>query len=361
MSYEHSYAPPAQPRGTPPVRINLYSDTQSKPTPAMKAAMMEAEVGDEQAGTDPTINELCERMAAFLGKEAAVFMPSGTMCNQIAIITQCRPGDEILAHETAHILTSEGSGAAALAGAQITGLKGERGQFSLDTLKGAIRSKSRHSPPQRMVEVEQTANSGGGTVWKLDDLNAIADFAHEQGMVTHMDGARLTNATVAAGIAPSDMVAGYDTVWLDFTKGLGAPLGAVLAGSSAVIGQAWRWKQRMGGALRQGGICAAACLYSLDHHVERLAEDHTNAKALARGLAQIPGIVVEMPETNLVFFDTTGTGIDATTLNARCREFGVGFNINKQWRARACTHLDISAADIETAIQVIREVVAKGP
>ena len=230
-----SFTPPPMPTNLPPVRINLYSDTQSKPTPAMKAAMMAAEVGDEQAGTDPTINKLCEQMAAFLGKEAAMFLPSGTMCNQIAIITQGRPGDEIRAHETAHILTSEGSGAAALAGAQITGLRGPRGQFSLDALKGAIRSKSRHSPPQRMVGVEQTANSGGGTVWKLADLNAIADFAHERGMVTHMDGARLTNATVAAGIAPSDMCAGYDTVWLDFTKGLGAPLGAVLAGTTEFI------------------------------------------------------------------------------------------------------------------------------
>ena len=356
-----SFTPPPMPTNLPPVRINLYSDTQSKPTPAMKAAMMAAEVGDEQAGTDPTINKLCEQMAAFLGKEAAMFLPSGTMCNQIAIITQCRPGDEILAHETAHILTSEGSGAAALAGAQITGLRGPRGQFSLDALKGAIRSKSRHSPPQRMVEVEQTANSGGGTVWKLADLNAIADFAHERGMVTHMDGARLTNATVAAGIAPSDMCAGYDTVWLDFTKGLGAPLGAVLAGTTEFIGQAWRWKQRMGGALRQGGICAAACIYSLDHHVERLAVDHANAKLLARGLAQIPGIVVEEPETNLVFFDTTGTGIDAWTMNERTMQFGVRFSVNQAWRGRACTHLDVSAVDMEAAIGVIRDVVAKGP
>ena len=355
-----SFAPPPMPTDLPPVHVNLYSDTQSKPTPAMKAAMMEAEVGDEQAGTDPTINALCEKMAALLGKEAAMFLPSGTMCNQIAIITQCRPGDEILAHETAHILTSEGSGAAALAGAQITGLQGARGQFSLETLKGAIRSKSRHSPPQRMVEVEQTANSGGGTVWKLDDLNAIADYAHELGMVTHMAGARLTNATVAAGIAPSDMVAGYDTVWLDFTKGLGAPLGAVLAGSSDFIGQAWRWKQRMGGAMRQGGICAAACIYSLDHHVERLAVDHANAKLLARGLAQIPGIVVEEPETNLVFFDTTGTGITAWDLNQMTLQHGVGFSVNQTWRGRACTHLDVSAAQIEEAVAAIRAAVSRG-
>jgi threonine aldolase len=355
-----SFAPPPMPTGLPPLRVNLYSDTQTKPTKAMKAAMMEAEVGDEQAGTDPTVNALCERMAAFLGKEAAVFLPSGTMCNQIAIITQCRPGDEILAHETAHILSSEGSGAAALAGAQITGLKGPRGQFSLETLQAAIRPKGRYNPPQAMVEVEQTANSGGGTVWKLETLNAIADFAHAQGMVTHMDGARLTNATVAAGIAPKDMVAGFDTVWLDFTKGLGAPLGAVLCGSREMIGRAWRWKQRMGGSMRQGGIVAAACIHALDHHIDRLAEDHANARVLARGLAQIPGITVETPETNLVFFNTSGTGLDAATLNARCRAHGVGFSVNTTWRGRACTHLDISPAGIEEAVAVISAAVAAG-
>ncbi len=356
-----SFAPTPQPAGLPPMRVNLYSDTQTKPSAAMKAAMMEAEVGDEQGGTDPTANELCERMAAFLGKEAAVFMPSGTMCNQVAILTHCRPGDEILAHESAHILTSEGSGAAALAGAQITGLQGPRGQFSLDALREAIRPHTRYAPPQALVEVEQTANSGGGTVWALDTLNAIADFAHSQGLATHMDGARLTNATVAAGIAPSDMVAGFDSVWLDFTKGLGAPLGAVLCGSREFIGQAWRWKQRMGGSMRQGGICAAACIYALDHNVDRLAEDHVNAKALARGLAQIPGITVEHPETNLVFFDTTGTGLDATTLNLRARAHGVGFSVNTKYRGRACTHLDVSPAQIEEALAVIRAVVAAGP
>lgn len=357
--HERSFAPPAMDKSLPPVRINLYSDTQSKPTAAMKAAMLEAEVGDEQAGTDPTVNELCEKMAAFLGKEAAVFLPSGTMCNQVAIITHCRPGDEILAHETAHILTSEGSGCAALAGAQITGMPGPRGQFTLDTLKSFVRPISRYAPPQTLVEVEQTANSGGGTVWKLETLNAIGEFAHERGIATHMDGARLTNATVAAGVAPADMVAGFDSVWLDFTKGLGAPLGAVLAGSKDFIGRAWRWKQRMGGSMRQGGMCAAACIYALENHVERLADDHANAKALARGLAQIPGITVEDPETNLVFFDTKGTSLDATTLNDLCRQHGVGFSVNQKWRGRACTHLDVSAADIEAALQVIRSVVAK--
>ena len=356
-----NYAPSRPDPSLPPVRVNLYSDTQTRPSPAMKAAMMEAEVGDEQSGWDPSVWALCDRMAAFLGKEAAVFLPSGTMCNQIAMITHCRPGDEILAHETAHILCNEGSGGAALAGAQITGLRGPRGQFDADAVRAALRPRtSRYAPLQVLLEVEQTANAGGGTVWPLERLNAVAAAAHEAGLATHMDGARLTNATVAAGVAASDMVAGYDSVWLDFTKGLGAPLGAVLCGSAEFIGRAWRWKQRMGGSMRQGGICAAACLYALDHNIDRLAEDHENARALARGLAQIPGITVETPETNLVFFNTEGTGLTAPALFERVRRHGVMFSVSNKWRGRACTHLDVSAAGIEEAVAVIRAAVAAG-
>ncbi len=350
------HAPPRPPAGAPPLRVNLYSDTQTKPTPAMKAAMMDAEVGDEQAGLDPTVNVLCDRMARLLGKEAAVFLPSGTMCNQISILTHCRPGDEILAHETAHILTSEGGGAAALAGAQITGLRGPRGMFDVSALSAALRARTRNAPPQTLVEVEQTANFGGGAIWPVETLHAVAEFAHAHGMATHMDGARLLNATVAAGVPAAEMVAGQDSVWLDFTKGLGAPLGAVLCGTAEFIGAAWRWKQRLGGAMRQAGICAAACLYALDHHVERLAEDHVNAKALARGLAQIEGISVEAPETNLVFFDTRATGIAAAELARRARMRGVSFSTMGEFRGRACTHLDVTAPGIEEAIAVIRAV-----
>ncbi len=353
-----NFAPPLPVAGLPPVRINLYSDTQTRPGPAMKAAMMEAELGDEQGGTDPTVTALCDRMASYLGKEAAVFLPSGTMCNQIAILTHCRPGDEILAHETAHILTSEGGGAAALTGAQITGLHGPRGQFDLPALQAAIRPKTRYAPPQTLLEVEQTANAGGGTVWPLAVLSQVADFAHECGMATHMDGARLTNATVAAGVAPSDMVAGFDSVWLDFTKGLGAPLGAVLCGSSEFIGRAWRWKQRLGGSMRQGGICAAACIYALDHNVDRLAEDHENARVLARGLAQIEGITVEEPQTNLVFIDVEGTGMTVEALSKKAREQGVQFSGTGKYRARLCTHLDVSRAQVDEAISVVRALVA---
>ena len=351
------YAPPRFDTSVP-VRINLYSDTQTKPSRAMREAMLDAEVGDEQSGSDPTINRLCDRMAALLGKSAAMFLPTGTMCNEIAILTQCRPGDEVLAHHTAHISEAEGGAPWALAGVQVSPLDGPNGMFSAEVLAAAMRPTSRYSATQRMVAVEQTANLGGGAVWSLEALNAVADVAHAHGMATHMDGARLMNAVVASGTPATDMAAGYDTVWLDFTKGLGAPLGAVLAGSTEVIDAAWRWKQRMGGALRQGGICAAACLHALDHNVDRLAEDHDNARALARALAQVPGLDVAPPDTNLVYVDMQGTGLAALDLAARVRAQGVLVSVMGHHRIRACTHLDITAADVDDAVAIIRQAAA---
>ncbi len=352
-----TYAPVRPDALLPSVRVNLYSDTQTRPSTAMKQAMMAAEVGDEQHGDDPTVHALCDRMAALLGKEAAMFLPSGTMCNEIAILTHCRPGDEVIAHETAHIIAAEGGAPGALTGVSVLGLKGAGGQFDVATLRAAFRDRRRNSPPQTLLEVEQTANLGGGTVWRMDKLNAVLDAAHEHGMATHMDGARLMNAVVAAGIPAAEMAAGCDSVWLDFTKGLGAPLGAVLCGSAAFIDAAWLWKQRVGGSLRQAGICAAACIYALDHNIDRLAEDHANARALARGLAQIPGMVVEQPDTNLVFFDTAGTGLTADELASRIRRQGVQLSTMGRYRARACTHLDVDAEGVEIAIQVIGRVV----
>ncbi len=342
---------------TVPLRVNLYSDTQTKPSRAMKEAMMAAEVGDEQSGMDPTTNALQDRMAALLGKEAAVFMPSGTMCNEVAILVQCRHGDEILAHPLSHIMHSEGGAPWALAGVQVSALPDKNGLFEADSVRAAIRPKTRNAPPQRMVEVEQTSNLGGGKVWPLEKLQHVAAAAHENGLVTHMDGARLMNAVIAAGVPAHEMAEGYDSVWLDFTKGLGAPLGAVLAGSRAFIDDAWRWKQRVGGAMRQSGICAAACLYSLDHNVDRLAEDHDNARVFARELAQIPGIIVESPETNLVFFDVAQTGFTGAQLAAKARQSGVLFSVMGPYRGRACTHLDVDEAGVLDAAAVIREIV----
>jgi threonine aldolase len=353
------YAPPRPDTALPPIRINLFSDTQTRPSAAMKEAMIRAEVGDEQNGDDPTINALCDRMAALTGKPAALFLPSGTMCNQISILVHCRAGDEILAHESAHIIINEGGGPAALAGASVLGLRGTRGMFDSKTVKAALRERRRNAPPQTLLAVEQTANSGGGSVWPLALLSDVLSLAQEAGLRTHMDGARLMNAVVAAGVTAREMVAGCDSVWLDFTKGLGAPLGAVLCGSEAFINEAWRWKQRMGGSLRQAGICAAACLYALDHNVHRLAEDHANARRLARGLAQVPGLSVEEPETNLVFFDTSGTGLSADALAERVRREGVLVSTAGPNRVRACTHLDVDAAGVAAAVEVISHSVGE--
>ena len=350
------YTPPPRDPKAPPVRINLLSDTQTRPTSGMREAMAKAEVGDEQLGDDPTVNALCERVAGLLGKEAAVFMPSGTMCNVAATLVHCRPGDEILAHETAHIIAREGGAHAALGGFQITPLRGDDGQFSPDTFKAALHPRSRYQPPQVLVSVEQTANIGGGTIWKKPALDEVVKIAKANGMATHMDGARLLNATVATGISARDMAAGWDSAWIDFSKGLGAPIGGVIAGSCAFIDEVWRWKQRLGGSMRQAGVCAAACIYALDHHVDRLAEDHANARALARGLSQINGIEVQQPETNLVFFKPDGAGVSGEKMVAALRPRGVLLAM-MDGRIRACTHLDVTAEMIEEMVGHVREIV----
>ena len=350
------YTPPLPDPKAPPVRINLLSDTQTRPTPAMREAMARAEVGDEQSGDDPTVNLLCERVAELLGKEAAVFMPSGTMCNVAATLVHCRPGDEILAHHSAHIIAREGGAHAALGGFQITPLEGAGGQFSPDTFRAALHPRSRYQPPQTLVSAEQTANIGGGTIWKKPALDEVVKIAQSAGLATHMDGARLLNATVATGIAARDMAKGWDSAWIDFSKGLGAPIGGAIAGTRAFIDEVWRWKQRLGGSMRQAGIVAAACIYSLDHHVDRLADDHANARALSRGLSQIAGIEVQEPETNLVFFKPDRAGVSGDRMVAELRKRGVQLAM-MDGRIRACTHLDVTAAMIDQTLELVREIV----
>jgi threonine aldolase len=343
------YTPAPRDPKADPIRINLLSDTQTRPTPAMREAMARAEVGDEQIGDDPTVNLLCERVADLLGKEAAVFMPSGTMCNVAATLSHCRPGDEILAHASAHIIAREG-------GYQITPLPGEDGQFAPETFRAALHPRSRYQPPQTVVSVEQTANIGGGTIWKKKALDEVVEIAKANGLITHMDGARLLNACVATKISAREMAAGWDSAWIDFSKGLGAPIGGVIAGSRAFIDDVWRWKQRLGGSMRQAGICAAACVYALDHHVDRLADDHANARALARGLSQINGIEVQEPETNLVFFKPDRAGVAGDKMVEALRKRGVLLAM-MDGRIRACTHLDVSAAMIEETVGIVREIV----
>ena len=350
------YTPAPRDPSQTPVRINLLSDTQTRPTAGMREAMARAEVGDEQIGDDPSVNLLCERVAGLLGKQAAVFMPSGTMCNVTATLVHCRPGDEILAHGSAHIIAREGGAHAALGGFQITALPGDDGKFTPGAFRSALHPRTRYQPPQTVVSVEQTANIGGGTIWNKPDLDEIVQIAKANGLATHMDGARLLNACVATGISAGDMATGWDSAWIDFSKGLGAPIGAVITGSRDFIDEVWRWKQRLGGSMRQAGICAAACTYALDHHVDRLREDHSNARALARGLAQIAGVDVQQPETNLVFFKPDGAGISGNDMVARLRQHGVLLAM-MDGRIRACTHLDVTADMIEETVGLVRDIV----
>ncbi|MFQ5614698.1 MAG: threonine aldolase family protein [Anaerolineae bacterium] len=336
--------------------IDLSSDTSTRPTPGMREFISRAEVGDEQRREDPTVNRLIEMVCDLLGKEDAIYLPSGTMCNEIAFRVHCRPGDEIILDRTAHPWHFETGGPAALSGALLYPLDGERGIFSAAQVEAAIRSPGHHHPHSRLVSVEQTSNLGGGAVWPLQTLQDICDVAGQHRLARHMDGARLLNAVVASGIPAKEYAAGFDSVWIDFSKGLGAPVGAALAGSKAFIQEAWRWKHQFGGAMRQAGIIAAGAVYALEHHVERLAEDHANAQALAQGLAEIEGITVEPVETNLIFFDVAGLGLTAGAFSQALSERHVRVTVMGQTRLRAVTHLDVSAAQVQQALAHIREI-----
>ncbi|MGO9820800.1 MAG: threonine aldolase family protein [Solirubrobacteraceae bacterium] len=335
---------------SPPV--NLYSDTQTRPTQAMREAMARAEVGDEQRGLDPTTRLLEERVAELLGQEAALFVPSGTMCNQIALRLHIRPGgDELILDRTAHPVNFEAGGPAQQAGAMIRTLEGDGGMFTAEQFEAAIRvDGTRHMPRSRLVSVEQTTNLGGGRVWPMPAIESVLEVARRHGLRAHLDGARLMNAVVASGVSAADYASGFDTAWIDFTKGLGAPVGAALAGSRELIDEAWRFKQMMGGAMRQSGIIAAGCLYSLDHHVERLADDHHNARLLANGLSQLPGIELDPTtvETNIIVFGVP----DARALLAEVAD-DVELNLVDARHIRAVTHMDVDEAGVGRALEAI--------
>jgi threonine aldolase len=335
--------------------VNLYSDTQTRPTPAMRRAMAEAEVGDEQRFADPTVTALCERVADLLGYEAAVFLPSGTMCNAIAMRLHVRPGgDEVILHRFAHPLRFEAGGPADMAGAVLHPVDGDAGMFDADTVRAALRPPGdRYAPRSRLVCLEQTTNIAGGRVWPLEQVRSVVDVAREHGLRLHLDGARLMNAVVASGVPAAEWTKGFDTAWVDFTKGLGAPVGAVLAGSAELIAEAWRYKQMWGGAMRQAGIVAAGALHALDHHVDRLADDHANARALAEGLASLPGVGIDPAtvETNIVVFSVP----DAPGFAAALERAGVIVGPLDATTVRAVTHLDVSSADVATALDAARE------
>lgn len=338
--------------------VDLRSDTQTRPTPGMRQAIAAAEVGDDTIGEDPTVNRLEVRLAELLGKEAAVFACTATQANQMAVWTHCRSGDELLIEENGHIGSYEAGAPAALTGVSVRKLRGDAGRLDVDVLAGALRPGSLYFSPTRLVCVENSTNIGGGRTYPLEQLARVGRWAHEQGIKVHLDGARLFNACVARGYSPREAAAAADTVTICFSKGLGCPLGAALAGTAADIQRARRARTLFGGALRQAGIPAAACVYALDHHVARLTIDHENARRFAAGIADIPGIRIDVAavETNLVFFEVepdwgTGARFAAALADRGVRLYDIG-----PQRLRACTHLDVDRVDIERAIAAVRDV-----
>jgi threonine aldolase len=341
------------------IEVDLYSDTVSRPSADMRQAMANAEVGNEQAGEDPTVNRLCAMVAELLGMEDALFLPSGTMCNEIAYRVHTEPGDEIILDKSSHALHFETGGPAALSGVMTRTMDGVRGIFTADQVHEAVHPVGRHQPRSRLLSVENTANMGGGTIWPMDQINAVTAAAREHDMFCHLDGARLLNAVVAAGVPASDFAGPFDSAWIDLSKGLGCPVGGVLAGSAGFVDRAWRFKHQFGGAMRQAGIIAAAGVYALEHNVDRMAEDHGNAKRLATGLAQLPGIALDVSEieTNMVYFDVSETGMTAAEVGEGLRQSGVRIGPMGPYLMRAVTHLDVGEADIDRAIEAVRSIV----
>jgi threonine aldolase len=341
--------------------IDLSADTATRPSEGMRQAIATAPVGDEQRGEDPTTLALEARVADLLGQEKALFLPSGTMANQIAFLVHCRPGDEIVCAENAHVFGSEGAGAAALAGAQFRPVDTATGIFTAEDVACRLRALRHRSPRSRVITIEQTTNRGGGRIWPEEAILALKALAMENGLALHMDGARLMNAAVATGLPAARFAAPCDSVWIDLSKGLGCPVGAVLAGPAAFIEEALVWKHRLGGAMRQSGILAAAGLYALDHNVERLAEDHDNARRLAAMLGAVPGLKLQ-PEgdvTNILFLDLAGTGVSARALAEALLGEAIRVNVEGTSRIRMVTHLDVSAADVEIAGRTIVAALAR--
>jgi len=340
--------------------LDFYSDTKTKPTDDMRRAVIDCVVGDEQKGEDPTTLELCARVARLLGKDAAVFLPSGTMCNEIAIKVHTNHGDEVICEQSCHLINFETGGPAAISGVMIRALEGRNGMFDPNQVQQALRPDSRYMPKTSLLCVEQTANMGGGAVWPLEQLQAVSTVARSNGINTHMDGARLMNAVVKSGVTAASYAEGFDSVWIDFTKGLGAPVGAVLAGSQEFISRAWRLKQQFGGAMRQSGIIASMCLYALDHHVERLAEDHTLAQTLGERISQLDQVKSVLPvETNIVIFDLSDDAPSASDVVDQLGDKGILVGAFGSKRIRIVTHLDVNPEAGDALINSITSVLTR--
>ena len=339
--------------------IDLRSDTVTQPTPGMRQAMAVAEVGDDVYGEDPTVRRLEERAAQLTGKDAALFVPSGTMANQIALGTLAQAGDEVIIGAGSHCYLYEGGAGAALNGLQFQVI-GSNGRFTVDDVRAAYRPDNHHQSPTTVVAFENTHNRGGGWVWEINELQGAAAAARECGMHLHLDGARIFNAQIASGVSVKTWAEQFDTVTFCLSKGLGAPAGSLVCGSRARIHRAHRLRKMFGGAMRQVGILAAAGLYALEHHVERLADDHANAKLFAQVLADTPSVVLDPAtvETNIIWFNLTPDVADATALVAAARERGVFISASGKRSLRAVTHLNVTQDDCLVAARILGEILA---
>ena len=335
--------------------IDLRSDTLTRPSRGMREAMAAAEVGDDVFGEDPTVNLLQERVAGLMGKEKALFVPSGTMGNQLCIKTHTRAGDELIAEAGAHVFFYETAGAAFLSSVQVFPVQGVRGVLAADDVRRAIRPDIYYMPKTRLLCLENTHNRAGGSIFPLDAFAAVAGFARSAGLKVHLDGARLWNASVATGIPPSDYCSHVDSVSVCLSKGLGAPVGSVIAGTKDFIDEARHFRKILGGGMRQAGILAAAGLYALDNNIERLAEDHEKASGFAAAVGAMPGVSIDLHtvQTNIVIMDLSGTGVPAALWSRRFEEAGVRVSQAGEHTLRAVTHLDVSHKQVREAASVI--------
>jgi threonine aldolase len=340
--------------------IDMRSDTVTRPTPAMREAMLRAEVGDDVMAEDPTINALQERVAALFGKEAALFVSSGTQANQISIKAYTQPGDEVIADAICHPVRSELGASALISGVQVAMIPTVRGVYTREAAAKLIRADHWMQPQTSLLWVENTHNAGGGTVFPLDALDGLRALSNERGIPLHIDGARIFNAVVASGIAPAEWGRRCDSLSFCLSKGLGCPVGSMLMGTREFIKRARRLRQIYGGGWRQAGILAAAGLHALDHHVERMAEDHANAKWFAERVSAMQGVelVYADTQTNLVFLDVAPSGLAAETVSQRLRERGVALAMRGGTTFRAVTHLDVTRADVEQAARALQEALA---
>lgn len=341
-----------------PSVVDLRSDTVTRPTPEMREAIANAEVGDDVLGDDPTVNRLQEHIADFLGKQASLYVPSGSMANQVSLRSVCEPGDELIIDESTHTYNYETGAPSALSGVSLRIVPGTRGIFTAEAVEAAVRPDNVHFPRSRVVVIENTNNRGGGSIWPLENVAAIRRTADRHSLHVHLDGARLMNACVASGHRPTDYTQHVDSVTMCFSKGLGAPVGSIVAGPSTFIDRCRRFRKMLGGAMRQAGILAAAALYAIEHHVQRLAEDHANARRLADAIAELPGITLDPStvETNIVIFDIEPRLGTAADFVDRLREHDVWLLAIANRRLRAVTHLDVTRAQIDRAIGAFQEL-----